>query len=312
MAPQSSTTMHPCDYPPLRRQIYSDIRRLCGTLENVNIGRVSFERLSEWGIQARPVQFKTGSDKLDFSPCFFKPLPSSYLTDYPIREDEELIPYSDTNIPESELDDILESELDESDYCDPSEVTRSLLEYVDSRTGAVREAEGFEDGMFLRSISPMTRVNIDQSEQSRDFSLYEWGQSGSWHSMYGIYSINGSHPHLVLSVMHRVDANSHSLAKGEVQACVQAMRKRYRDKTLVKFDILPILITSFVGPKHGRILQAHHTGQELVLQYSPLMSFEVEETAPTDLFTRYQVGIPVGLAEAAAPGVVVDERVSAL
>lgn len=47
-------------------------------------------------------------------------------------------------------------------------------------------------------------------------------------------------------------------------------------------------------PKHGRILQAHHNGERIVVQYSPLMSFEEEESAPVSLFARYEASQPVG------------------
>lgn len=56
-----------------------------------------------------------------------------------------------------------------------------------------------------------------------------------------------------------------------------------------------MLAISYMYPKHARIIQAHHDGEKLVLQYSPLMSFENRETAPTSLFVRYLSSLPIGL-----------------
>jgi hypothetical protein len=56
-----------------------------------------------------------------------------------------------------------------------------------------------------------------------------------------------------------------------------------------------MLVVSFICPKDARIIQAHHDGEKLVLQYSPLMSFENKETAPTSLFVRYLASMPIGL-----------------
>jgi hypothetical protein len=50
-----------------------------------------------------------------------------------------------------------------------------------------------------------------------------------------------------------------------------------------------------MGRKHGRIIQAHHDGERLTLQHSPLWSFEDEATAPVELFIRYSLSIPLGL-----------------
>lgn len=50
-----------------------------------------------------------------------------------------------------------------------------------------------------------------------------------------------------------------------------------------------------MGEQHGRIIQASFDGDILVLQYSQLWSFENEDTAPVELFMRYNISQPVGL-----------------
>jgi hypothetical protein len=50
-----------------------------------------------------------------------------------------------------------------------------------------------------------------------------------------------------------------------------------------------------MGQKHGRIIQASSDGENLVLQYSQLWSFVDDDTAPVELFVRYNISQPVGL-----------------
>lgn len=50
-----------------------------------------------------------------------------------------------------------------------------------------------------------------------------------------------------------------------------------------------------MGEQHGRIIQASFDGANLVLQYSQLWSFEDDDTAPVELFMRYNISQTVGL-----------------
>jgi len=70
-----------------------------------------------------------------------------------------------------------------------------------------------------------------------------------------------------------------------------------------------------MGQKHGRIIQASLDGENLVLQYSQLWSFEDDDTAPVELFVRYNIGQPVGLErpeERPDPGVQITWGISGI
>ncbi|KAJ5694324.1 hypothetical protein N7536_004736 [Penicillium majusculum] len=56
-----------------------------------------------------------------------------------------------------------------------------------------------------------------------------------------------------------------------------------------------LLVLSYMGEQHGRIIQASFDGEILVLQYSHLWSFEDADTAPVELFMRYNISQTVGL-----------------
>jgi hypothetical protein len=50
-----------------------------------------------------------------------------------------------------------------------------------------------------------------------------------------------------------------------------------------------------MGKQHGRITQIVVEKGRIVLQYSKPWSFEVEDTAPVELFARYIISQPIGL-----------------
>ncbi|GKZ39890.1 hypothetical protein AbraIFM66950_001487 [Aspergillus brasiliensis] len=63
----------------------------------------------------------------------------------------------------------------------------------------------------------------------------------------------------------------------------------------------PVLLFSFVGPQHARIICASMVGDLLVAQISRLYSFEREEEAPLDLFLSWLFARPAASSEELAP-----------
>ncbi|KAF4762006.1 hypothetical protein N7455_002761 [Penicillium solitum] len=81
----------------------------------------------------------------------------------------------------------------------------------------------------------------------------------------------------------------------EVRAIVNMMLIRTSQKPFRKYPIHPLLVLSYMGEQHGRVIQASFDGEILVLQYSQLWSFEDADTAPVELFMRYNISQTVGL-----------------
>lgn len=55
----------------------------------------------------------------------------------------------------------------------------------------------------------------------------------------------------------------------------------------------PVLILSYVGPQHARLLYACTKRRQLVIRLSRLYSFERKTTAPLDLFARVLLSRPL-------------------
>ncbi|CBF78528.1 predicted protein [Aspergillus nidulans FGSC A4] len=56
-----------------------------------------------------------------------------------------------------------------------------------------------------------------------------------------------------------------------------------------------VLILSYIGSGHGRILQAHHDGWTMVVQHSSLMTFDMGDYFAESAFVRYTAGRPVAV-----------------
>ncbi|KAJ5406706.1 hypothetical protein N7465_007990 [Penicillium sp. CMV-2018d] len=98
-------------------------------------------------------------------------------------------------------------------------------------------------------------------------------------------------PHAIMETIARVPANhaDQSLTLHEVRAIVNMMLIRTSQRLFRKYPIHPLLVLSYMGEQHGRIIQASFDGANLVLQYSQLWSFEDDDTAPVELFMRYNI-----------------------
>ncbi|KOS41039.1 hypothetical protein ACN38_g8112 [Penicillium nordicum] len=113
---------------------------------------------------------------------------------------------------------------------------------------------------------------------------------------------NAPLPHAIIDTIAHVPANhaDQSLTLHEVRAIVNVMLIRTSHRPFRGYSIHPLLVLSYMGEQHGRIIQASFDGENLILQYSPLWSFEDDDTAPVELFIRYYISQLVGLERADA------------
>ncbi|KAJ5201917.1 uncharacterized protein N7498_006580 [Penicillium cinerascens] len=98
-------------------------------------------------------------------------------------------------------------------------------------------------------------------------------------------------PHATLTTVAHVAADDadHCLTSSEVKAILATLVIRTSRDPFQDYRTHPILVFSYTGRKHGRIIQATLDDQSLNLQYSQLWSFEDDDTAPVELFVRYMI-----------------------
>ncbi|OJJ32421.1 hypothetical protein ASPWEDRAFT_44534 [Aspergillus wentii DTO 134E9] len=113
------------------------------------------------------------------------------------------------------------------------------------------------------------------------------------------------YPHVHFAGIQSCNGKEDSMALGELKLIVAVMQNRasqlkvdeneeelpgqYEFQDEKRF---PVLMTSFLGPQHGRIFYACMDGEKLIIRQSRLYSFEKKESAPWDFFSRILLSSP--------------------
>lgn len=127
-------------------------------------------------------------------------------------------------------------------------------------------------------------------------------------------------PHIAVGASQPVDARDNSILYGELAVILAVMNRRVNQpkvETEVEMESIfnesqevfeeicqkipafpneqefPLLLFSFVGPQHARILCASMDQRQLIVRMSKLYSFERKEEAPFELFTSWLFSRPV-------------------
>ncbi|KAJ5812434.1 hypothetical protein N7474_008735 [Penicillium riverlandense] len=267
------------------------------------------------GIQATQIGIAEDG-RLLFDPCFFQPHPERVLEKYPLdplNMDEDFAPLNLRPDYDAFLEEIsqevpntdravrlaterynLHKQLYEEDWLAQSHLT---WQHIDSHLSQ-ENRKGLPKSLALSDLSP-PRALWPSSCCSRDEHRMiesEWEVLEFWED--DVDDVQSSlMPHAIISVHSNVPADDAeaSLTSYEVSAIVSAMICRKYCGPFRNHPIHPVLVLSYTGRNHGRIIQASYDGQDLALQYSPLWSFENEEMAPVELFVRYMMCESVGL-----------------
>ncbi|KAL4941083.1 hypothetical protein BDV06DRAFT_223439 [Aspergillus oleicola] len=110
----------------------------------------------------------------------------------------------------------------------------------------------------------------------------EWACNGGW------VPPGDKQPHFKAVMYSAISGREECLLRGEVLTILGIMMERLRMESLGKHLIIPVMLFSFMGPRHGRILLAYFDGQQLVIRKSPLYQFTSRDEGSMELFARYQ------------------------
>ncbi|KAL4782256.1 hypothetical protein BJX76DRAFT_369279 [Aspergillus varians] len=300
-------------------KIYQDITRLHEQEENI----LSVTAARGLGIKIRRVEQPTSSRPVPFKPCFFLP-PKGDKTRSSLRfakrascvaasspsSSTSTLPYprpsfhssassslrrsSSSCLPSSSAD---ESQLENGghDVAYPSMVqslaeTKRLLLPRLPRT-ARRAA--------LTANGPVMKGKCRQDE------TVELHEDNTWKITQVLEDTKYNNPHAIIEIM----VNSHTptdeffLTVSEVKALLRLLKLRMGMSQYQHHACLPVLALSYITTRDekdteyqsGRIVQAHHDGCQLVIQYSQRLEFSNVQMAPASLdkFLRYYFSEPV-------------------
>ncbi|RDW79303.1 uncharacterized protein DSM5745_06155 [Aspergillus mulundensis] len=138
------------------------------------------------------------------------------------------------------------------------------------------------------------------------FSLAESGREYRYPWAVGdvyayVHDLDGSpHPNTIVTVLIGAGGTDEELCMAEFKAAVGvlcAVHERERGEGFVSVSAgngpIAVLLLAYFGSGHGRIMQVYHDGENLNVQYSPLLTFDMKDKLTESLFTRYTAGRPV-------------------
>ncbi|KAJ5942386.1 hypothetical protein N7516_002554 [Penicillium verrucosum] len=293
-----------------------EVKRLYKLLKSCESWFLSPGDLQGLGIYSQQVGM-TGDGSVQFDPCFFRPYPEKVLQKYPLdtvsmAADHPPQTLQRLNNPR-DFQTLLREVQNDPKVEHPLEFAKSRWDTLtllygpdimpDRHVGIFNPSRYFLGEGFLGEGFPRDSTLSDLR------SIYE--RRTKWkHSAPKLYGLNrrnywrilslrevfqpSFNPHAIMELLSDVPANhaENCLTLQEVSAVLTVMVARTSDRPFRDHPIHPLLVLSYTGQKHGRIIQASLHGESLLLQYSQLWSFADDETAPVELFVRYDMSQP--------------------
>ncbi|GLA75611.1 hypothetical protein AtubIFM55763_006892 [Aspergillus tubingensis] len=109
----------------------------------------------------------------------------------------------------------------------------------------------------------------------------------------GITGIPGG-PRMKCFLLESVDADDEQITRGEILCMCRIMITCLRSRKYSANKVSPVLLISFVGPRHARILLGHHDGTNLVIRQSKRFAFWEQNIPELKILLRWWCSSAVG------------------
>ncbi|PWY65590.1 hypothetical protein BO70DRAFT_185761 [Aspergillus heteromorphus CBS 117.55] len=278
--------------PEARRQkIQSRINDTHALAEMCLHGPVQPKQLSKLGIHAVQVSLLK-NDLFKFKPCFFLPAPAQTIrTCLRAKSHDEL------------QNAVSDDEKTDSRGSSDSSISRTLVtQYsliVDSRCDKLPTA--IRSNLFLDNLSSLRECGATSKGKWRyqpdlELSNHEF-DTDHWEILHLFEDAEHELSHIIFDLRQDLDVDkTEYLTAGEIKAILRVMTVRMGLACYHEHVLMPILVVSYLNSKQGRILQAHHDGRSVIIQYTPLFNFGGLAYGPVELFLRYYCSRPAGIA----------------
>ncbi|KAJ5534695.1 hypothetical protein N7527_000949 [Penicillium freii] len=246
---------------------------------------LSPSELQGFGIRAYQVGI-TDDGVLQFHPCFFLPHPERVLQKYPIDTSRISVDGCPKLNNRPDFDSILKHVLITNPNAeDPFTLARESYEEIMLVAGPhewgsrahetqyymswhIRTCRKGRPTFFsligLGSLTALWRTKIKTTGPQ----IYERGLGLHWQieSLLEDSDESSPVPHAIMETIAHVPANhaDQSLTLHEVRAIVNMMLIRTSQRPFRKYPIHPLLVLSYMGEQHGRIIQASFDGANLI------------------------------------------------
>ncbi|RAL03189.1 uncharacterized protein BO80DRAFT_470870 [Aspergillus ibericus CBS 121593] len=301
---------------PIRIATFKRCEQLLDFINAVRLYRLGIDDLRHIGIRATRVELKD-NQTLSFDPVYFKPLEVGVLAKYPFspcwREYDLDEGYSYKSIlarilhvtPEAsnpqklaqkKYEEVQKHERQYGSHRLPPWAVRDLENHIHSHQRGYRSGiPGIGRMGTLEDLTPLYRNENAFENVPLSSRLMETDEPGAtnWRFLYALEEPFGTLPHTIAFFWNFERADDETLTTSEVRGVLRWTVWMYHRYMFRNHSMFPCLSIWYLGPKHVRIIQSHFDGETIVLQYSPLLSFENRNTAPTELVVRYAASRPL-------------------
>ncbi|QKX56874.1 uncharacterized protein TRUGW13939_03981 [Talaromyces rugulosus] len=109
------------------------------------------------------------------------------------------------------------------------------------------------------------------------------------------YHIKGpSYPHVKAVIYNNLNGADGRILRGEAMIALELSGAQLRLSSFMGHMIAPVLLFSFMGPQHARLIEAYFDGTSLVMRPTNLFDFRTKDEAVLKTFAQWHFGGPKG------------------
>ncbi|KAE8348504.1 hypothetical protein BDV28DRAFT_88592 [Aspergillus coremiiformis] len=249
------------------KEIRATLRALEKCFNSLETHRFDYSYLLGYRVIVLPMDLdgsKTG-------PKFFTPCPASLLLDPDDEYDRERTPYDD-------FDSV------KSFYRRPIDCAWNMISYCSYY-------------VFASDLNSKDNIHGKWSSISigdKPFTgLFEYN-SPEYGATKAVEVKDGSCPHVKAMIYNNLDGDDRQLLRGEIMITLRLIRAQFRRSRFVEHITAPVLLFSFMGPQHARIIEAYFNGSWLVMRPTRLFDLRKKDEALIKTFGQWYLGNPTG------------------
>ncbi|RAH71860.1 uncharacterized protein BO66DRAFT_318737 [Aspergillus aculeatinus CBS 121060] len=257
--------------PAKHKELRSALRAIKNHVEGLEAHELDYSQLAAQRINVSPMEL---DEKSSARPCFFKPCPAHLLM-----------------VPDDEYDQKSRTKYQEFKsvhpiFRRPIDCARNMITYYSHFwfDCAIHSENYILDGLWRR-LSLMAVPFEDLFECNEP----EFGTPELVKAKRGRES-----PPMKAMVYNNLDGNENTLLRGEVVIALRVINGQMRRSRFFEHSTVPVLLFSFLGPQHARVIEAYFDGSSVVMR--PLRLFDLREKDQTLIrtFAQWFLGEPTG------------------
>ncbi|PYI09930.1 hypothetical protein BO78DRAFT_361696 [Aspergillus sclerotiicarbonarius CBS 121057] len=260
----------PVSESPERQKFRVALRAVTNHVASLEVHEFDSHQLESHKIQLLPMDLNESSDS---RPTFFSPCSASLLLNPDDDYDRERPPgYYDFD----SIDPIFRR---------PIDCARNMINYFSyyAFACACHSKDKILDRVWSGvSIGEVPFVGLIEHD------------SPEYASLDAIQVKEGPYPHIKALLYNDLNATDGRILRGEIMIALRFIIAQMRRSRFLQHMTAPVLLFSFMGPQHTRLIEAYFNGSSLVMRTTKLFDLRKKDEAVIKALGQWYFGEPVG------------------